>query len=499
MNLEQKRDEFFSSKASPIKPAPKVSIQAVNNETLTPTQPAINALLNNVEAVDIREACEQLGWSGKKDDYPKQKHIKVAIIGNLINISKRYNWHIIRDAGYFYIYNGAYWIPLVDDQVKQMLKDAAIKMAYTEIECRDALFVDKLFQQATQDGFFTERNVTKQSVINLKNGSLVLSESGMALKPFDYRDFLTHQLDFSYKEGATNPLFLKYLTEVLPDEDTRKTLQQIAGYLFVKGLKLEKVFFLFGEGSNGKSVFFEVLNGILGNENISNYSLESLTDEKGYHRAMIKNKVVNYGTDIRLTKIDAGIFKTLASGEPIEARLPYKEPFMMTDYAKLIFNVNKIDSANIEHTHGFYRRLLVIPFNKTITEDQADRDLHTKILSNRAGVLNWIIDGAEAVVKNRKIFISKECDDFKQKFIKETDSVAMYEADFLETINGDTYYKGLTIAYQDYQIYCKDAGVRYPLGRNNFVNRMIGLGFEKFKSEQAMILRKKYIFEKGCK
>lgn len=61
---------------------------------------------------------------------------------------------------------------------------------------------------------------------------------------------------------------------------------------------MEKVIFLFGFGANGKSVFFEVLSGVIGLNNISNYSLESLTDDKGYSRAMIKDKIVNYGTDI---------------------------------------------------------------------------------------------------------------------------------------------------------------------------------------------------------
>ena len=245
-----------------------------------------------------------------------------------------------------------------------------IKIGYTAIEGHDANFVDRLFQQAVQDGFFVERNFKKQSIINLKNGSLVLNNDGVALKPFDHRDFLTHQLDFDYNPNAVNQTFLNYLAEVLPDADTRRTLQQVAGYLFIKGLKMERVFFLFGEGANGKSVFFEVLGGVIGDDNISNYSLESLTDDKGYHRAKIKDKIVNYGTDIKLTKIDAGLFKTLASGEPIEARLPYCEPFMMTDYAKLIFNVNKLDNANIEHTHGFYRRLLIIPFNQTIADEK---------------------------------------------------------------------------------------------------------------------------------
>lgn len=481
----------------PPKTALNNLIEAVISEVKTPQQAkvsAIAALLANTEAVNLKEVCESLGWTSDSEGKPPaQKHIKVAIVDTLIKVAQKHNWHIIHDAGFFYIYNGAFWVVLLDSEVKQMLKDAAIKMSYTEIECRDSIFVDKLFQQSVQDGFFAERNYTKQSIINLKNGSLVLSESGMKMKDFDYRDFLTHQLDFAYNPTAINTVFLAYLDCVLPDKDTQRTLQQVAGYLFIKGLKMEKVFFLFGLGANGKSVFFEVLNGVLGADNISNYSLESLTDDKGYHRAMIKDKIVNYGTDIRLTKIDAGMFKTLASGEPIEARLPYREPFLMTDYAKLIFNVNKMDSANIEHTHGFYRRLLIIPFNKTIPDEEQDRDLHTKILLDRPGVLNWIIEGAEQVIKSRNIFISSECEAFKQKFIKESDTVAMYEADFLETMQGYIYFKSYKEAYPAYKEYCQEAGHKHPLSRNNFLVRMEALGFERVKQPAGMFLEKNFL------
>lgn len=457
---------------------------------------AIAALLKNVLPVDLKDVCKSLGWTGGKDDSPKQKHIKIAIIHTLIETAKKNNWRFIHDAGFFYIFNGAYWIALDDSEVKQLLKDAAITMGYTVIECRDSPFIDKLFQQAVTDGFFVERNFKKQSIINLINGSLVLDENGVKLKPFDYRDFLTHQLDFTYNPDAVNACFLKYLAEVLPDADTRRTLQQVAGYLFIKGLKMEKVFFLFGLGSNGKSVFFEVISGVIGSDNISNYSLESLTDDKGYHRAMIKDKIVNYGTDIKLTKIDAGMFKTMASGEPVEARLPYRDPFMMTDYAKLIFNVNKMDSANIEHTHGFTRRLLIIPFNKTIADDDQDHDLHKKILEDRAGVLNWIIEGAEIVIKSRDIFVSDECDTFKKQFLKETDSVAMFEEQHIkENLAGSIYFESVTDAYKDYKCYCMEAGYR-TLGRNNFSKRMEAIGFEKNESNKCTNLEKHY-YEKN--
>lgn len=465
------------------------------NDTQTPSQTknsAIEALLLNIEKTDLTGVCKSLGWSSGTDDKPpKEKHFKVAIIRQLIEVAKLNNWIIIHNAGFFYIYTGAYWIALGDAEVKQLLKNAAIKMGYPEIECLDSAFVDKLFQQAEQDGFFAELSLEKQSIINLKNGSLVLDSTGVKLKPFDYRDFLTHQLNFSYDSTAVNRLFLDYLADVLPDADTRRTLQQIAGYLFIKGLKMEKIFFLFGTGANGKSVFYEVLNGVIGSENISSYSLESLTDDSGYSRAMIKDKIVNYGTDIRLTKIDAGRFKTLASGEPIDARLPYRDPFIMTDYAKLIFNVNKMDSANIEHTNGFYRRLLIVPFNKTIPTEKQDRDLHTKILKDKAGVLNWIIAGAEQVIQNRDIFISAECENFKAQFLKETDSVAMFEEHFRETMTRTIYFETVNDSHRDYKSFCIDAGYK-PLGRTNFTKRMETLGFEKRKLKDGWMLEKNF-------
>lgn len=95
---------------------------------------AMSALLANVEKVNLTNVCESLGWIGGDDDYPKQKHIKVAIVHTLIETAKKHNWHIIHDAGFFYIYNGAYWVALEDAAVKRLLKDAAIKMSYTEIE-----------------------------------------------------------------------------------------------------------------------------------------------------------------------------------------------------------------------------------------------------------------------------------------------------------------------------------------------------------------------------
>ncbi|OQK17246.1 hypothetical protein AU255_04970 [Methyloprofundus sedimenti] len=471
-----------SSSVAPIKP----NVEILNAESITEIKRnTLNKLLSKINPVDFLAVCEALGWEPSKnkmggDNPPTQSNYKVAIVDELMKSAKSNNWHLALDSGLFYIYTGSMWISLDKDELKNFLKDVAIKQSYPPIKAKDSKFIVQLYDQAIQDGFFTDKHYAQQSMINLSNCTLVLNSDGVKIKEFDYRDFLTHQLPFNYDPEAHNAIFQKYLDDVLPDKDTQRTLQETCGYLFIKGLKLEKIFFLYGTGANGKSVLFEVINGLIGDENTSHYSLESLTDNSGYYRAKIKDKIVNYGTDIKLTNIDAGLFKTLASGEPIEARLPYCEPFTMSDYAKLIFNVNRLDNANIEHTHGFYRRILIIPFDKTIADDKQDKSLHKKILSNKAGVLNWIIAGAKRVIANEDIFVSEECQKFKAKFIKETDSVALFLDDSgYEPSNTGTSF--LSNVYAEYKEYCIDDGYR-SLGKNNFSKRMCALGINRVKN-----------------
>lgn len=66
-------------------------------------------------------------------------------------------------------------------------------------------------------------------------------------------------------------------------------------------------------------------------------------------------------------KIETDIFKQMASGEPIEARLPYSEPFILNGSAALIFNCNDLPK-DVEHTNAFFRRFLIIGFVKITSQ-----------------------------------------------------------------------------------------------------------------------------------
>jgi len=412
---------------------------------------------------------------------------RVCIANELILYGKDSKHYIAIYNGYSYIYNHEFWILIDDTSMKQLLTNSAIKMGIPRYSALESKFSKDMLQQIQHSGYFDERIDTTDTLLNVQNGTLHISNNGVELKPFDYRDFMTHQLDIKYEPTVVNDLWINFLEHILPDEDTRKTLQQSLGSLIVRGIKLEKVIFLYGTGSNGKSVIFEVLTGILGEDNISNYSIKSLTDDKGYHRANIQNKLVNYGTDVNLAEIDAGMFKTLASGEPIEARLPYKEPIIIKDYARLIFNVNKIDDAQIENTHGFFRRMLFIPFNTTITEEHQDPFLAKKLLQNKEGILSWLIEGAKEVISNKKIFESDVSKQFTSNFASVPNNVVSFIKEVHITVNNNGNMEH-GLVYRRYQLYCTKTNTT-PVSTKVFSKVMKSKGFEQVRKSNGMVWR----------
>ena len=438
----------------------------------------IETLLNDIEKVDLNELCKKYGWVPEYDrdgneKKPLQKHIKVAIIKYLINISKQKDWKLAKDGDYIYIYNGAYWIPFVKDDIIYLLEQFAIKAGVSMIEAAEEQFLEKLYRQLQKESYFNSKTHSNKNLINLQNGTFDIAS--LQLRSFDYRNFLTYQLPYPYKEGAINPLWHKFLDEVIPDKETQRTLQEVLGSIFIKDIKLEYIFFLYGSGQNGKSVVMEVVSTLLGKENISNFSLEQLMEE--HNRAMIKDKLLNFGSETNMKKIDVDTFKALASNEPVQARLKYGNSFMMEDYAKLIFNVNKFQFSDIEYTKGFFRRFLIIPFDVTIPDEKVDRRLHHKIIATgMEGILNWIIQGAKRVIENEDIYISNKCEIAKEQFLKEIDNVRLFLDDNSYQPSKYNRIKAAAL-YGEYRNYCMQNNFR-SVSSKTFKERLHSFGIE---------------------
>ena len=395
-------------------------------------EPLEKKLLNNLDLTDT-EKKEFNDLLKKIEKYKLSKnHYLILCIEQLINIAKTNNWGLCKKNGYIYLYNGSYWSEIDKECFQSFLGNVALKMGVEKFKGKIHTFKDELFKQFMADAYLPTPKTKKNNVlINLQNGTYEITPTKRGIRPFDSKDFITHQLPFEYDSEATAPLFQKYLDEVLPDKEKQKVFAEYCGYIFIKPsvLKLEKMLILYGTGANGKSVFFEILNALLGNENISNYSLQSLTNDNGYFRAKIGSKLVNYASEIN-GKLETDIFKQMASGEPIEARLPYGEPFILNEYAKLIFNCNELPK-DVEHTNAYFRRFLIIGFDITIPENKQDKQLPQKIISNElSGVFNWILQGLDRVLEQKNFSKCDAIENARSNYEKQTDSVKMFIDEF---------------------------------------------------------------------
>jgi putative DNA primase/helicase len=200
---------------------------------------------------------------------------------------------------------------------------------------------------------------------------------------------------------------------------------------------------------------------------------------------MLANKLVNYASEIN-GNLEASLFKQLVSGEPVEARLPYGNPMIISRYARLIFNSNVLPH-DVEHTNAFFRRFLIIPFDVTIKDEDQDIELSRKIIQTELpGVFNWVLAGLDRILQNKQF---TKCEAVRQQlesYRKQSDSVAMFLED--ESYQkSTTVYISLKEIHAHFKTYCSDSGYRQCSVRT-LAERLRNLGFESIRKSAGFVV-----------
>ncbi len=440
-----------------------------------PHRDVLQMLIQKVENVNFRELA---GLQGKRETL-KKKHFQVIAIENILHLAQRNCWGLCKKHDFIYLYNGAFWSLLSVDELRDFLGKAAEEMGVDKFDCRHYVFRDQLYKQFLSVAHLPEPEWEENRVlVNLINGTFEVTPEGGRLRNFRRGDFLTYQLPFAYDPQAKAPLFEAYLNRVQPDRERQKLLAEYLAYVFTRHLKLEKTLLLYGSGANGKSVFFEIVNALLGKDNVTSYSLQSLTNESGYFRAKLANALVNYASEIN-GKLETSIFKQLVSGEPVEARLPYGEPFTLTQYARLIFNCNELPKE-VEHTDAFFRRFLIVPFEVTIPEEEQDKELSGKIIKNElSGVFNWVLEGLKRLLARKKFSRSEAVEKQLQEYRLQSDSVHLFleeEGYEKHQYGHDTHAMKMAFLFGEYRLFCYENNYR-PVSKKNFKKRLMNIGY----------------------
>lgn len=302
--------------------------------------------------------------------------------------------------------------------------------------------------------------------LNLANG--VLDLRTLSLIPHDRTQRYTYSLPYAYDETATAPRWLRYLTEAIvredgtPDSETVQFLQQAVGYSLTGDTHLETMFWLSGEGSNGKTVFLTILRELLGPMAIS-IDFQSIGQPGNYDLASLPNKRVVLSTEAKKGGVLAteDIIKRLVSGETINARAIRGEPFEFRARAKLWWAMN--DKPLIKDTsNAIWRRLKLVEFRREFTETEKDPFLVNKLRVELPGILNWALAGLRELRAAGRFIEPASMRAARDEYKRESNPVLQWLEERTKPVESDDFNEWTTATelFSDYRQWGEDNGRR---------------------------------------
>lgn len=292
-----------------------------------------------------------------------------------------------------------------------------------------------------------------QMLLCCQNGTIDLRTG--KLSEYSKKDLITKMCGAIYDPNCKIPRFLKFLNEVTcRDQELIDYLQKVIGYSLTGIVKEQEIYFLVGEGANGKSTLIDILTALMGDylklthaqtfEHTKNRGIEN--DIAALRRARM---VVASELDQGMVFSDATI-KKLTGDEKVTARYLFKEFFDYVITYKIFILANHKPIIK-DTTHAMWRRIRVIPFDYIVPEEKKDLFLKEKIIRDELpGILAWAVKGC---IKYQQEGLKPPMAVLKasEKFRKDSNQLARFvEECCMVDENATTYNKVLRKYYAEW-------------------------------------------------
>jgi putative DNA primase/helicase len=300
-------------------------------------------------------------------------------------------------------------------------------------------------------------------IINVRNGLYNVLDNTLRKHTPDY--FSTVQITANYDAVAKCPQFMTFLESILPESEL-PLIQEIFGYLLIPVNKAQKSFVFVGAPNAGKSTLLSIAQEVLlGSDNVSNIPWQALGDR--FNKAELFGKLANIFADLPSKAIDdGGMFKSLTGEDYVTAERKNKDPFNFRPYARLLFSCNDIPKNYADRSDGFYRRLLIIRFDKSVPQNKRDPNLRERIACERDGILLWALDGLKRLIANNYVFSETERTANEiQRYKVESNSALMFVEECCEI--GDGFECVRNTLFEKYREYCGMNGFK-SMSQTNF-------------------------------
>jgi putative DNA primase/helicase len=242
----------------------------------------------------------------------------------------------------------------------------------------------------------TSNDVDKDPwLFNVENGTIDLQKG--EFREHRREDMITKIANVAYDGEADCPVWKQFIRKIMDYKpELIEFLQTAAGWALTGDTSEQTMFILFGSGANGKSTFLNVLMKLLGDYAIA-ASTETFMKKNG---DQISNDIARLrGTRFVVTseaeqgkRLSEPLIKLITGTDAMTARFLYGEFFSFTPTFKIFMASNH--KPMIRGTDlGIWRRIKLIPFTTTIAQEKQDKHLEQKLLEEKPGILNWLIEG----------------------------------------------------------------------------------------------------------
>ena len=315
--------------------------------------------------------------------------------------------------------------------------------------------------------------------LNCGNGTISL-KTGL-LRPHRRADLLTMICPVDYEPDARLDLWDRFLTEAIPDEETREYTQRYAGAT-AAGLAINDLLIvLHGPGGSAKSTFLNSLQAALG-EYAAAADLATFTNKKDPHAPAPDLARLQGKRMVAVSEPGPGdtmsLLKRASGGDPITTRSHHQETFEYIPQFTIWIVTN--ERPRVPHDDsGIWRRLREIPFlSKFAKVDTSIRTRLTDPNISGTAILSWIVQGCLNWQRDGVGELPKQILNATKEYRDEMDPLADWIEDRVEIeVN---HWVPFIELWTDYQGWAKENGIRRPLGRKTF-SQHLGEKFSPIK------------------
>lgn len=278
------------------------------------------------------------------------------------------------------------------------------------------------------------------------------------------------------------PRWIEFIEEVtVGDADLAKYLQKVAGYCLYGKNNEQIMFFLYGGGNNGKSVFVKALHNIMGDYATTVPSEVFMTNVKNQSKvdeALVRVKGARLVTANEIdptAKWNVAILKQLTGEDPLDAARKYEHLISFLFGGKLMI-VGNDKPRMLGIGPAIRRRIKIIPFLAEIPEERRDKFIADKLKEECNGILKWALEGCylwqEEGLEEPNAVAAATNEYFASQDLMSQWCDACCDVDFFATVFTPTVE-----LYTSWTNWCKENG-HIPGASNAFSEKAKGLQFD---------------------